>query len=103
MTSPIGPARGPFVLGTRSVRVATVTQPYDCDESQGEAMANSVARRLEGLTFEGLDGPSVRATGRLLVEAVETGELPREAAFATLRTAAARAARDAVPLAAVLE
>ena len=66
-------------------------------------MARGVARRFEALSFAGLDGPSARATGRLLVEAVESGDLPRDAAFSPLRTAAARAALDGVPLAAALE
>lgn len=65
-------------------------------------MASEVVRRLERLAVEGIDGPSAKATHRLLVEAVESGDLPRDAAFGPLRTAAARAAVDGTPLADVL-
>jgi hypothetical protein len=66
-------------------------------------MASALVRRLERLSFGGMDGPSARATLRLLVETVESGELPRDAAFAPLRTAAARAAVDGVPLSDVVD
>jgi hypothetical protein len=65
-------------------------------------MASALVRRLERLSFDGMDAASARATVRLLIETVESGELPRDAAFAPLRAAASRAAIDGAPLAEVL-
>ena len=65
-------------------------------------MAAALVRRLERLSPDGIDGPSARATVRLLVETVESGDLPRESAFAPLRSASARAAVDGTPLEDVL-
>lgn len=65
-------------------------------------MATAIARRLEALWVDGLDGPAARAAVRLLVETVESGAAPDDRAFRPLRTAAAKAAVDGVALADVL-
>lgn len=65
-------------------------------------MSAAMVRRLERVAFDGLDAASGRATSRVLIETLETGDLPRPSAFVPLRAAAARAAAEGVPLPEVL-
>jgi hypothetical protein len=65
-------------------------------------MAAALVRRLERLVVEGMDEPSAKAAVRIVAEAVDTGEVPTEAAFAPLRRAAARLAQEGAPLGGVL-